>query len=379
MQEKLPLCRIILHGGDFFMLQAVNQTGELVPIWKMNLDEIKQKRKERFFCPACREPLMIKAGLKNTPHFAHHRKSNCNLSGEGSYHENGKKDIYLWLVAQGYQVTLEHYFADIKQRADIFLEMKKKRIAIEYQCARISIQEMCRRTQGYRSIGVIPIWILGANKLQRKGTHSISITSNDQAFLHQFHHSLPLSIFYYCSNTKRLIIYQDLIFLTKTKTFGSLHISKLSSLGWRDLFRSRYRNKELFHKYWQQQKQQWRNRPVPPYQREEMNWRQWLYLHQLNTQSLPSFIYLPISTQYQMKSSPWIWQSRLYIDLFLKKEYFTIDQAMHLLRNHYYSSNYFPLIQPSNHPISEYLQLLVRIGILKEVSETNYQVNRTTV
>ncbi len=139
------------------MLQAVNQSGELVPLWKLNRDQIKQMRKEKFFCPACHERLMIKAGTKNTPHFAHHRKSNCSLSGEGSYHENGKKDIYLWLHARGYQVTLEHYFPNIKQRADISLEVKKKKIAIEYQCAPISIQEICRRTAGYRSIGVIPI------------------------------------------------------------------------------------------------------------------------------------------------------------------------------------------------------------------------------
>ncbi|WP_208590179.1 competence protein CoiA [Gracilibacillus suaedae] len=361
------------------MLQAVNQTGELVPIWKMNRDEIKQKRKEKFFCPACNEPLIIRAGMKNTPHFAHHSKSNCSLSGEGSYHENGKKDIYLWLHAQGYPVKLEHYFPGIKQRADIFLEMEKKKIAVEYQCASISIQEICRRTAGYRSIGVIPIWILGANKLKRKGAHSLSIPCNDQAFLHQFRQSLPLTLFYYCSDTKHLIIYQDMIFLSKTNTFGSMHVSKLASLSWPDLFQPRYRDKDLFHKYWQQQKHQWRNRPVPSYQREEMNWRQWLYLHQLNVQTLPSFIYLPITTQYQMKSPPWIWQSRLYIDLFLKKDHFTIDLAKQLLRGHYHSSDYFPLIQPRNHPICEYLKLLVRIGILKKLSETKYQVNRTTV
>ncbi|SFL36652.1 Competence protein CoiA-like family, contains a predicted nuclease domain [Gracilibacillus orientalis] len=361
------------------MLQAVNQVGELVPIWKMNRDEIKQKRKERFFCPDCSEPLMIKAGMKNTPHFAHHSKSNCTLSGEGSYHENGKKDIYLWLHEQGYQVALEHYFPDIRQRADVYLELKKKRIAIEYQCAAISIQEICQRTAGYRSIGVIPIWILGANKLQRRGTHSLNIPSNDHAFLHQFHPSLPTSIFYYCSNTKRLIIYQDLIFLSKTKVFGALHISPLTSLVWSDLFRPRYCNKKLFNKYWNKQKEKWRNRPVPYYQREETKWRQWLYLHQLNILSLPSFIYLPITTQYLMKSPPWIWQSRLYVDLILIKEFFTISQAMHLLRDHYHPADNFSLIQTTNHPVSEYLQLLVRIGILKGVSEANYQVNRTTV
>ncbi|MGP4041163.1 competence protein CoiA [Gracilibacillus sp. D59] len=361
------------------MLQAVNQKGELVPIWKMNRDEIKQKRKQQFFCPACKEPLMIKAGLKNTPHFAHYSKSNCALSGEGSYHENGKKDIYLWLSDQGYQVQLEHYFPDIKQRADVFLEMKKKRIAIEYQCAAITIQEICRRTEGYRSIGVIPIWILGANKLQRKGTQSLRIPSNDQTFLHQFYPSLPLSIFYYCSNTKRFIIYQDLIFLSKTNTFGAIHISSLSSLLWQDLFQPRYRNKALFRKYWQQHKQKWRNKPSSPYQRQENEWRQWLYLHQLNVQTLPSFIYLPITTQFQLKTPPWIWQSRLYIDLILKKEYFTTDQAIHLLRDHYHSSDCFPLVLPTNDPVGEYLRILVRIGILKDVSETKYQVNRTTV
>lgn len=360
------------------ILQALNQTGELIAIWKMNQEEISQKKEEIFYCPECKERLLIKAGLKNTPHFAHYPKSKCTLSGEGSYHENGKKDIYLWLKEQGYLVELEYYLPNIKQRADIYLEINGKRIAIEYQCAPISTLEICQRTKGYQSIGVIPIWILGANKLKRNGAHSLSITSNNLAFLHKFHSSLPISQYYYCSNTKSWIIYQDMIFLSKTKTYGSLHISSLPALKWQDLFRPRYRNKDLFHHYFQQYKKKWRHRPVPQTHREEINWRKWLYLHHFNTQSLPSFSYLPITTQYQMKTAPWIWQSKLYIELLLKKDYFTINQAKYLLRAHYHPSTHFPLILSVNDPVCEYLKLLVRIGILRDVSATKYQVNRTT-
>ncbi|GAE93574.1 competence protein CoiA [Gracilibacillus boraciitolerans JCM 21714] len=127
------------------MLQAFNQHGELVPIWKMTRQEIEQRYKESFYCPSCREQVIIKAGIKNTPHFAHQQKSECVQTGEGSYHENGKKDMFNWLQSQGYHVKLEYYHPQINQRSDIFLQLGKKQIAIEYQCAKISKQEALMR------------------------------------------------------------------------------------------------------------------------------------------------------------------------------------------------------------------------------------------
>ncbi|MDX8045795.1 competence protein CoiA family protein [Gracilibacillus sp. S3-1-1] len=362
------------------MLQAENEQGDLVPLWQLAREQIKQIKDKNFYCPGCKEKVLIKAGWKNTPHFAHQKQTNCTLStGEGIYHENGKKDIYVWLKKQGFTVHLEYYLPAIKQRADIYLEVNKKRIAIEYQCATISRNEIMERTNGYRSIGIIPIWILGANKLRRKAASSLHIPSANQAFLHQFHPSFPISLYYYCSDEKKWIIYQDIIFLSKTLTYGVLHVKSLSSTLFQDLFKVRTRNRQSFHSYWHKYKSKWKHRPAPNYYQEETNWRQWLYLHQLTVQSLPTYSYFPITTQFQMKTPPWIWQSKLYVELFLTHDIFTIQEAQYLLQKHYLPAEHFPLIQVNQDPIGEYLQQLVHINILQKVSNISYKVVHTIV
>ncbi|WP_073198632.1 competence protein CoiA [Gracilibacillus kekensis] len=361
------------------MLNAFNHNGEVVPIWKMNRQQIQKRRKETFYCPSCKELVIIKAGVKNTPHFAHKAKSECIHSGESSYHENGKKDLYEWLKKQGYQVDLEYFLPNINQRPDLFLQIGEKQIAIEYQCASISREEVRMRTKGYQSRGIIPIWILGANKLKRIDQHSLKIRTNEHPFFHQFHPSYPLSIFYYCSNTKRMIVYQDITFFTRTKTFGILKSFTIHSLSWQEMFHPRYHNRNTCHASWLKHKEKWRLRPVSPYQKQEIAWRQWLYIHQYHIQDLPSFVYLPISTQFRMNSSPWIWQSRIYIDILLTNDYFTLNQAIHLVQFHLHPSHHFPLVNKTKNPVHEYLLQLERIGILEVVHPNGFRQKRTTV
>ncbi|UOQ86509.1 competence protein CoiA [Gracilibacillus salinarum] len=361
------------------MLQAVDDTGHSVTIWNMPRSEIPIIRQRALYCPVCKESVIVKAGLRNIPHFAHYRSSECVHSGEGSYHEHGKLDLYLWLKHQGYQVKLEYYFSELNQRADMLLLIKDKRIAIEYQCATIPIDQIVSRTKGYLEAGILPVWILGATKMKRTGSNSLHISTTDQSFLYQPHPSLPIRIFYYCSETKRMIIYQDLLFLTNTKTAGTLQSFALERLSWKDLFRPRPLPRKWFTTYWQHYRKKWPHRPVSPYQKKETEWRQWLYLRNLTVHSLPDYVYLPTRFQYLLTTPPWVWQSLLYVDLFQKKERFTLPQATSLLKHHIHPPAYFPLVSNRNDPVFEYLQLLVRIGILKDNDQNHYAVNRTTV
>ncbi|UOQ46933.1 hypothetical protein MUN88_12615 [Gracilibacillus caseinilyticus] len=361
------------------MLQAVDDTGNSVSIWNLPRDEIQLIRKQSMYCPVCKESVIVKAGMHNIPHFAHYRSSGCVHSGEGSYHEHGKLDLYLWLKHQGYQVELEHHFSELNQRADMLLHINGKKIAIEYQCATIPIDQIISRTKGYIEAGILPIWILGANKMKRTGSNSLHISTTDQSFLYQPHPSFPIRIFYYCSETKKMILYQDLLFLTRTKTIGTLQSIPLEWLTWKDLFRKKHHHRKWFAKYWKNYRQKWPHRPVSPYQKKETEWRQWLYLRKLTVHSLPDYVYLPIRSQYLMMTQPWIWQSLLYVELFKKREHFSLQQAALLVQHHVHSTEYFPLLSLRNDPVFEYLQLLVRIGILKDNDKNHYDVNRTTV
>src|SRR5699024_9228468 len=130
--------------------------------------EITILRKEKFYCPQCLERVMIRAGPKTIPHFAHHRHSNCpSHKGESEYHETGKLILFQWLKQQQLHVQLEAFLPGIKQIPDILVTINNKRIAIEFQCSKIRVSDIIQRNKGYEKLKIIPIWILGEKLLKR--------------------------------------------------------------------------------------------------------------------------------------------------------------------------------------------------------------------
>src|SRR5699024_11600971 len=87
-----------------------------------------------------------------TPHFAHQAKQDCpaNRGGEGPVHEKGKLLLYQWLKKHNVDVRLEHYLPNIQQQPDLFLQLNKQRIAIDYQCSKIPITQLQKRNKGYQ-------------------------------------------------------------------------------------------------------------------------------------------------------------------------------------------------------------------------------------
>ncbi|MFC4403254.1 competence protein CoiA [Gracilibacillus xinjiangensis] len=362
------------------MLQALNSDGELVTLYNLSADRLSKLKEEgRFYCPDCKEELIIRAGEKVIAHFAHRKKSTCQHGGEGIYHEKGKLDLYLWLRKQGIPVKLEFYLAEIKQRPDLLVEIGTKTLAIEYQCAEISIIDMKKRTESYLSAGIVPLWILGGNKLKRLSSRVLKLTANDASYIHQFHQHFPLSIYYYCSTQKQFIFFQDFSFLSQTKAFGNLLILSIEKCILKDFFTLRKLPTYHLLQTWRHELQKWRNRPVPVHQKKETAWRQWLYLQGLNVQTLPYFVNLPIQCGFMLKTPPWVWQSRLYLELIVKQRKFSFRNAMDILNTQLYPASHFPLIHSTLHPIKEYFQQLERIGILKSNKQNIYVVIRLTV
>lgn len=351
----------------FFLLQAMNKEGNLVAIWNLNKNSWKlQKEKNPLYCPQCHEKVIAKFGQLRTPHFAHSHNSSCSHRGESDYHEKGKKDLYEWLIHQGLHPKLEFYLPKTKQRADIFLQIGEKRIAIEYQCATISTEEIITRTKGYQQQQVTPIWILGANRLKRIHEMGIHLNKMDQSFIHQYHPQYPLTLYFYCSETNHFILLQHCIFFSQTKIFGTFIAKPLKQVDLFDLFHIYPLNAQKLEQAWNKEKSIWRNRPVPFHNLSETKWRKWLYQHQLSVHQLPPFVYLPISGQFRMKEQPWRWQSELFVKLIFQKRAFSLTQAKKLMERYYLPINHYPLINQSPDPTLQYLQLLVKREILIE-------------
>lgn len=147
------------------MLTALTQEGKLISLLGEMREQVIQLRKDqRFFCPACKEALILKAGHVRIPHFSHRHHSQCTSASsepESPNHLKGKQDLYQWCRSNQLDVSLETYLPYIKQRPDLLVEKDGKQFAIEFQCTPISVHAVDKRTKRYLAQGITPIWIVG--------------------------------------------------------------------------------------------------------------------------------------------------------------------------------------------------------------------------
>lgn len=127
-------------------------------------DQLKKIRQaERFYCPQCKEEVLLKIGSIKIPHFAHKKKSACEQAfseGETELHLLGKEQLYQMFLRLNMNVELESYIKELSQRPDLLVTDKQgKRYAIEFQCSPISSEKLQSRTNGYLSLQITPIWI----------------------------------------------------------------------------------------------------------------------------------------------------------------------------------------------------------------------------
>lgn len=365
------------------MLQAKNETGELTTLALLTKKEIETLRsRTTFYCPTCSLPVIVKAGPQTIPHFAHVSKQYCpaNEGGEGPYHERGKLMLFTWLKEQGYQVMLEPYVPSINQRPDLLLIINNKKIAIEYQCARIPSDIIQARCHGYLQAGITPIWILGANLLKRKGGNHVKINGFVQQFIHQFNDAAPCMLYFFCSNSKQFISIYNLFLTTKSIAISDFQITSLSQLRFRDFFLTKsLQIRRLFY-LWKQEKRKLRLAERGNRYGKDRLWLEWLYRKQAYVETMPSIIYLPIPAQYLMSTSPWDWQSRIVLDIILPMplgNIFTLQDCESLLRNHLLSPQHFPLLKQRKSPIKQYLQLLIKLDVIKQVIPGQYQKTKS--
>ncbi|WP_087973296.1 competence protein CoiA [Oceanobacillus rekensis] len=362
------------------MLQAINKNGTYTTLATMEREAIIKLRigGEKFYCPVCESPVIIKAGNQMIAHFAHKTSTNCpsREGGEGIYHEQGKLILYQWLMRHNIDVRLEAYIQEIKQRPDILLTISDKKIAIEYQCARIPVDEIRKRNKGYKAAGIFPIWIIGANQFKRYNATSFKLDQFTRQFIHQYSSDTPQVLYYFDPHTFQMATIYDVFITKSSKAIGKINITSINQMNFTDLFQfTNFSSQEKLN-LWVKEKRHFRLKPGNNFYGDEFTWRKWLYYKGTHPQNLPSVIYLPVSSQHQMQTPLWNWQSKLCLEIIHPlpiETTFSIESCKHLLKTRILSNSAFPLIVSSTDPIEQYFNILEQLSYIHTISPGIYQ------
>ncbi|WP_158234664.1 competence protein CoiA [Lentibacillus sediminis] len=361
------------------MLQAKTKEGTLFTPATRKREELGRLRGREFYCPSCGQQVMMKAGRLTTPHFAHKSAGVCPSSegGEGAYHAQGKLFLYKWLTHQGLDAELEAYLPDISQRPDILLRLNGRRIAIEYQCARIPNELVNRRNQGYQEAGITPIWILGENRLTRKSSRHIKLDRSLLPYIHSYSADYPLTMYFFCAYTLKMITFRNIIPTGSNQAFGTLAVRRLDKITIKDLLlASRSFPEQDVFQHWQKEKHKFRMKPINQLHGKALEWQQWIYLKGQHPEQLPSAVHLPVASGIWMKRPPWEWQSRLLLerlDPLLPGATITVRACENYLKRYRYQPSFYPLIKSPGNPAAEYLQVLTQLGIFESLDEHTFR------
>lgn len=301
------------------MLQALNKHGDLILPSKLTLQEVNNLRNELFYCPHCKDKVIIRAGPKVIPHFAHLPKSSCRMNGTGEskYHQQAKLLLYAWLQGQSFQkVYLEKYIPKIKQRPDILIETGSRVIAVEFQSATISPNDIYARNDGYARANIFPLWILGKNQLPKRHRSAFhhELNTFTQIFIKQYRKQGPSQLLYFCPMSEQFTTLNDIYLYRPNRALAFKQTRGLHDVHLRQLFFNNKLSKHYLYNHWYREKQRFRLASYRVHGRE-LRFRQWLYEQGLHVEQLPSVIHLPISSQYKMSVPTWHWQSKLVIEL----------------------------------------------------------------
>ncbi|MGK7378612.1 competence protein CoiA [Planococcus sp. 1R117A] len=178
--------------------------------------------KEQFFCPSCSEQLLLKVGNIKIPHFAHRSLSECSSFSEpeSPMHLHGKYMLHQFFSQKNHHTELEKYLPEIKQRADLLIDHN---LAIEFQCSPIPVQQIELRSAGYKSLGIMPLWLFSVKNPLHEGIQIIKFKSFEQAMLQRNKNNRFVIAFNPANN--RFYYYSSLFYSS-----GNRWIAKVKSL-----------------------------------------------------------------------------------------------------------------------------------------------------
>ena len=136
------------------MLIALRENNEDARAW------LENKKSGPWFCPLCKESLILRKGEIRVDHFAHRPNSDCDWGrGESEKHRQCKIELYQSLVhiPAVSCIALER---DLKTvRPDLSFLLHGQRVAIEVQVSELSMEKILHRTREYKKLDTAVLWL----------------------------------------------------------------------------------------------------------------------------------------------------------------------------------------------------------------------------
>jgi competence protein CoiA len=366
------------------LLVALSANSKVISLASHSLEkeELLQLRHEgAFFCPACRNEVILKLGTKQAWHFAHKSKQSCTdeMEGESPYHIEGKKLLYEWLLKQKLDVHLEPYIQQIKQRPDLLVTTTKQTYVIEFQCAQISPQLFAKRTVTYQKNNLFPIWILGGNQVKRLYRNIFRFTSFHWLFSNNYFTKGSPQILAFCPLNKTLINLKNITAISSNKSITSPSYISLKDLSFQKLFDHDKPSPNVGA--WLEAKKLWRRQQLHLSQSQQFLRR----LYNEKGQSLwlfPSEAGIPVCFHYFIETPTYIWQSwvlEIFINTKKKGDRFhctLVKRAFHtLVKKGVFRLRQLPLLTNGSYliAIENYLRFLCHLGILSTIDQVIYE------
>ena len=332
-----------------------------------------------FFCPECKEKVIMKIGIKRIPHFSHRKGSECpeRYERESEYHISGKVLLFQWLEKKGLNPILEPYYPEISQRPDIAVRYEGVQYALEYQCSSISEELFIKRTEAYFQAGIVPIWILAGKSIKRIGKTKISLSGFQYLFLRQApsgHWVIPS----FCPITKSFINIHHIQPLTVRNAWAHYDVKPIFKAE-TDILFAPYFNKDINIQEWKREVRKIKNSLSRNNGSVKNNFLQDLYSRSIAPAFLPPEIGLPVHHSVFIETSPVQWQSYLFLDIVCKERPFSLLQMISAFRNGVKNNDIkirsIPLVQKGSEimAISEYLNVLISLNIVKHTGKGLYE------
>ncbi|KAF0821529.1 competence protein CoiA family protein [Cytobacillus firmus] len=363
------------------MLVASTENGVRINlIGSHSIPSLQQYReKHNFFCPECKEKVIMKIGKKRIPHFSHSKGSECpeRYERESEYHISGKVLLFKWLKKKGLNPTLEPYYPEISQRPDISVHYEGVHYALEYQCSSISEELFIKRTEAYFQAGIVPIWILAGKSIKRIGKSKISLSGFQYLFLRQTpsgHWVIPS----FCPTTKSFINIHNIQPLTVRNACAHYDVKPIFHAEADILFDPYFKN-DINIDEWKKEVRKIKNSLSQNSGAIKNNFLQYLYSRSIAPAFLPPEIGLPVRHSPFIETSPIQWQSYLFMDIIGKERPFSLPQMIAAFRDRVKNNDLkirsIPLIKTGSDilAIKEYLDVLINLNIVKHAEKGLYK------